>query len=34
VKRDTLEVPAAGHEAAGLFEPGDVAAKIFRPVDK
>lgn len=34
VKRDTLEVPGAGHEAAGLFEPGDVAAKIFRPADK
>ena len=31
VKREAVEVPGAAHEAAGIFESGDVAAKIFRP---
>lgn len=34
VARGDMEVPGAGHEAAGIFESADVAAKIFRTVDK
>ena len=34
VKREHVEVPGTGHEAAGIFESGAVAAKIFRTAGK
>ncbi|MCZ8284662.1 MAG: hypothetical protein O9353_04330, partial [Bacteroidia bacterium] len=34
VRREHMEVPGAGHEAAGIFGSGAVAAKIFRTASK